>query len=401
MPKPAVSTYVLLTDAPPLGEGGHGCSVLTKNWLDAFGSAVKLVVTRQMHSSVVPSNVVAGLSTPTLFYPDLTALRCPRQFRVIKSMLEIIILFFRIGKITRAIHSSAGERLFAFFGGNPWFLYVAYLVAKKSGLPLDVYLVDDLEESVKLEKQGCVARMVRWLEPKVLTRAERVFVISPGYVEHLRAKYGVESKWLPIPFTSHALTYSKYSTEAPDIRQIAYLGAVNTLYISAIKDILAAVESWNAGNVPFKLKFVLMTYTNPGYVKRVLSGFSNWELLSQRPDKECEERMKLSWAIFLPYSFDKEEKVMVSTSFPSRLARCMVVGRPLLVYGPSYASLPRYFRENSLDLCVENRSDLEAAFQRIEQVDSPALIEKYGAALHRFHRQEAIRSCLAAETACL
>jgi hypothetical protein len=64
----------------------------------------------------------------------------------------------------------------------------------------------------------------------------------------------------------------------------------------------------------------------------------------------------------------------------------------LLVYGPPYASLPRYFVENGLSLCVQSQAELKASLTQIDRSDSPALIEKYQEVLMRYHSKEAIRS---------
>jgi hypothetical protein len=116
----------------------------------------------------------------------------------------------------------------------------------------------------------------------------------------------------------------------------------------------------------------------------------NWELHYRRSSDEWRKTLKTSWAIFLPYSFDESVRVMVSTSFPTRVSECITSGRPLLVYGPSYATLPRYFLANGLAVCVQSRTELKAALQTIEQEDSAKLISKYQAALNRYHSYEAI-----------
>jgi hypothetical protein len=145
-------------------------------------------------------------------------------------------------------------------------------------------------------------------------------------------------------------------------------------------------------NSPF-LKHAL-TYTEPSWVKKELGEFSDWEIRYRISTEERKRAMEQCWAVFLPYSFEDSVRVLVSTSFPSRLSECMTAGRPLLVYGPSYATLPSYFVANGLPVCVQSRTELKTAFRELEHVDSAGLIVKYEAALLRYHSKEAIRAML-------
>jgi glycosyltransferase involved in cell wall biosynthesis len=308
--------------------------------------------------------------------------------------VELGLFLLACGRIAKAIRASSGQRIFAFFGGNPWFLAVVKMLKRQTGLPLDIYLVDDLEESCRLNGQPILARWVRWFEPKVLRQADRVFVISPGYGEHLRSKYGIAAEWLPIPFRVQQLEYRPYKTDNPDVRTVAYIGGINALYLSALKEFLEVVAQWNKKSGSFKIKVLLLSYSEPMWVEKELAGFSDWELRHRASAKERRQALEGCWAVFLPYSFEETVRVMVSTSFPSRLSECMTAGRPLLVYGPSCATLSRYFVENGLSLCVQSKSGLEGALGQIGQLDSEAMIKGYESVLERYHSRDAVHSVL-------
>lgn len=387
--------YVLLTDAPPLKEGGHGCHVLAWNWLVAMQQHVKLAVTHRLNPTLDLSRIAADLPVPVSFYPDLSRIRWPVRWTWMKSMIEPLLVFFSAGKWAKVIEESGADRIFAFFGGNAWFLWTAAIVARRARLPLDVYLVDDLEQSCRLEGHWILGLIVRWMEPRVLRRADRVFVISPGYGEHLRAKYDISSEWLPIPFARHEVIYRKYSQSLAPVREITYLGAVNPLYTSALLDFLRVIDEWNGSGRALKIKLLILTYSEPDEVRKHLGDFSSYEVRHKRSNQECTETMGNSWAIFLPYSFDESMRTMVTTSFPSRLAECMTVGRPLLVYGPPYASLPRYFLENDLRLCAQSISELKSNIANLDRIDCSERVEDYQAVVKRYHTKEAIESRLA------
>jgi hypothetical protein len=380
--------YVLLADMPPMKEGGQSCNVLAWNWILAMGPQVKLVVTHRETARVDLRIVADDLPVPSVFYPDLSRTRVLWKKRV----LEVCLAFVFAGRVVRAARRSGANRIFAFFAANPWFLVVSRLIAWRTKLPLDVYLVDDLEESCRLIGKPFLARFVRWLEPRMLKGADRVFVISPGFVEHMKKKYDVDAEWLPIPFPTQRLVYQPFSPPEQGVRTIAYIGAVNPLYLSALIDLLKVVQEWNSRGKSFKIKVLLLSYLEQETLEKLLGHLSHWELRFRLSTKDCRKILRDSWVIFLPYSFEESVRTMVSTSFPSRLAECLTAGRPLLVYGPPYASLPRYFVENGLALCVQSQGELEASLTQIDQSDSPALIEKYQEVLMRYHSKEAIRS---------
>jgi hypothetical protein len=389
------AAYVLLTDAPPLNEGGHGCCVLASNWLRAMKANVRLVVTHRLLPQAELPGISEGSPAPVIFYPDLARFRGAARCGRLKSLVELGLFWLASRRIAKAIKASSAERIFAFFGGDAWFLLAVKIMATRTGLPLDVYLVDDLEESCRLNGQPFLARGARWLEPHILRRAERVFVISPGFAEHLRAKYGIPALWLPIPFCEEKVVYQPFVARSPDIREIVFFGAVNDLYVGALRDFLEVVTEWNDEGNPFKIKLLIMSYATPDFVTRQLSGMKNWELRHRWSTDECRRTMRDSWAVFLPYSFEESVRVMVSTSFPSRLSECMTAGRPLLVYGPPYATLPKYFLANGLPVCVQSRPELKAALRTMEQVDSAGLIAKYRAVLNRYHSRQAIAGRMA------
>jgi len=359
-----------------------------------MGTCVRLVVAHRLLAPVELDKVSGGIPTPAMFYPDLARIRGVKRFGSFKYLMEVGLFWLCAGRVAKAIMASGAERIFGFFGANPFFLPMIKLIASRTGLPLDVYLVDDLEESCRMNGQMALARWTRWFEPRVLRRADRVFVISPGYRDHLKQKYGLDAQWLPIPIRVEHLVYRPFTKSDAEIREIVVLGAINWLYLSALKEFFEVVQEWNAQPDSFRIKIVIITYSEPGSVKKEFGSYSDWELHYRASDEEVRGRTKQAWAVFLPYSFDDSVRVMVSTSFPSRLAECAVAGRPLLVYGPAYASLPRYFLENGLPLCAQSRSELETNLREIDRHDSPELIEKYQAVLTRYHSKEAIRERL-------
>jgi len=393
-PTAPLPSFVLLTDAPPLKNGGHGCHILAWNWIEAMEDAVKLVVTHRLNHALSREKIANDLRVPVYFYGDLSGINFPRCLGMVKSMLEVLLFIFYLLRLSRRIRASGAKRLFAFFGGNPWFLCMAVLTARRTKLPLDVYLVDDLEESARQDGQGLVAHLTRWLERRTLQRANRVFAISQGFCEHLEKKYHVRARWLPIAIPQTKFAYRPYGRTTPDVREIAFIGAVNRLYLDPLKTLLQIIDRWNQTTRSFQLRLLLMTYTDPGYIVQELGRSAALDLVFRPSPDELSRRLGESWAIFLPYSFAKRMRLMVNTSFPTKLVESFTAGRPILVCGPSYASVPRYFHENNLPLCAGSVAELETALREIERHDNLRLIEQYEGVVRRFHSLLSIRNVL-------
>jgi len=299
-------------------------------------------------------------------------------------------------RISARILASGADRLFALFGGNGFFSPIARWTAAATRLPLDVYMVDDLEESHRLNKQPIAASWARSWEKKMLQKANRVFVISPGYSEHLKEKYSVASSWLPIQVRMDSIQYRQYVPKRPDVRFLTFVGGVNSLYSSSLRDCLKAINQWNShASKPFEFRLQIMSYSTESHVRSELGADASIEFLSF-PDKELfERRLRESYAFFLPYSFSQDVRVMVSTSFPHKLSDYLPMGRPILVYGPDYASIPRHFRELNLPLCLTRQGELEAGLREIENQDNSNLIDRYEAVVRRCHSPDILRRVLA------
>jgi hypothetical protein len=393
-----IPAYVLLTDAPPLKEGGHGCHVLAWNWLQMAANDVKLLISHRLNPTLALSQISEDVKAGIAFYPDLAGVRFPQKLQPLKALLELLLFVVTLPKLAAHIRTSRAERVFALFGGNPWFLLVAHWTARWTKLPLDVYLVDDLEESARLAGQPLVARLVRWIEPKVLRSADRIFTISRGYAEHLRAKYEIEAQWLPVAILETLISHHPYAAQKPDVRMLAFIGAVNPLYAGALKDVLDLIREWNLETKSFRLRLLLLTYTEVEYIEKELGGSPDMAILLRPSKDEFLQQLRTCWAIILPYSFEENVRLMVSTSFPTKVVDSLPVGRPIVVYGPSYASVPRYFKENRIPLCAHSRSELKAVLQQVEQNDTVKLVQSYQMVIERLHSAGHLRSVLAADS---
>jgi glycosyltransferase involved in cell wall biosynthesis len=81
------------------------------------------------------------------------------------------------------------------------------------------------------------------------------------------------------------------------------------------------------------------------------SGRMNVEFLGWRPQDETVTLMSEADILFCPYWFDPAYETEARLSFPSKLTTYLAAGRPVLFFGPPYASPARFLESEGAGLC--------------------------------------------------
>lgn len=390
--------YVLLTDFPPLREGGAGNQVLAWNWLRAMNGVddARLVITHLGSRKLRRATVAAAIPVPTAFYPDGDVMRVGRLPRL-RKLLDFALFAGSLPHLRRAVRRAGARRIFALCGFDVWFLPMAVLLARVTGLPLEFYVVDDLEASAVMAGRRRWLRGLRRVERWALRRADQVWAISPGYVAHLREKYEQAARWLPVSAPGILPVPVAYRPGETDVRHLVFVGSVHFLYVDALRELHGALTAWNAGaERPFELRLQVLTRRPPRDLLDVLGPAP--EFLDVVLDVDGPTRdgyLRAGWATFLPYAFTPgATRTMVQTSFSYKFTDALGAGRPILVYGPADGSIPRYFRAENLPLCATSPAELTAALGEIAREDTPELIARYAELARRHHSPQALRETL-------
>ena len=71
--------------------------------------------------------------------------------------------------------------------------------------------------------------------------------------------------------------------------------------------------------------------------------------------------------LFLPFSFQPEQRHIVSTSLPTKVPEYLASGIPILVHAPAYSSIARYAQDGGWGLVVDTPDErqLLEALRRI------------------------------------
>lgn len=251
------------------------------------------------------------------------------------------------------------------------FFMAAALAARMTGTPYVLVVHDDW---VFTQAQGShVLRYIAGPVFRLVARgASHIYSVSWHMQEWLRSAYGVSSEvQLPAcdphpeaPTTDRALNGLK----------IVFAGtgsAANDDSLALMVDIIKRDELKQYGINSARL----ILYTTPvsDALKRQLG--RDHPLIDFRPwvaQPELPDVLASADILFLPFSFLESQEIMVSRSFPSKLADYLASGKPILIVGPGYADIVRYAMRCGFAEVVD-RSDREAVVRAIVRIaTSPA-----------------------------
>jgi len=251
---------------------------------------------------------------------------------------------FILPKLVRQLKEAKVQWVFSPCDSNPFELERAILLAQGSQLPLAVYLVDDFIEGSRLVniKDQCQSAM-RDL-PHWIGCANKVFVISEGFRERIKALYGIDATVLPLVYDLD--NPSKIKSDSSKYNQIIFVGNMSHFYADGVKALATILDELNkTRDVPLVLR---VTLSDISFVRNKIGNFKCIQCAPCQRLDELKAEIASSLMAFVPYSFDVQYKIMTETSFPSKILPCLAAARHVLVYGPEYSSLVRYFREHEI-----------------------------------------------------
>ena len=262
---------------------------------------------------------------PNLFYENLT-------------------LKNRLPKIVRELKKTQSNWLFSPCGVNPNSLGRAYQISQASGLPLAVYLVDDFlsgailaghKENFKIAQEN----ISFWLQ-----KVDRIFVISEGLRQRIWELYQLDSIVLPLPYEITDISFPNSSELSK--QQIIFVGSLSHFYLDGLRDIANVIDSINKqGSNSLKLRLTSCD------IKSVKKNIGNFDFIECQPcttAKDLSREIASSLLAFAPYSFDEKYRVMVSSSFPSKMLDYLTASKFILTYAPQYSTSVNYFEKYNL-----------------------------------------------------
>ena len=224
--------------------------------------------------------------------------------------------------------------------GYGWLTAAEY--ARRRGLPLHLIVHDDWPRVAAV-----LPWFYAWLDRQfgqIYRRATSRLCVSTFMREDYAGRYGVEGTVL---YPSRAQDCPDFTVPPERLGRAggtftcAYAGSINSEGYARVLRLLAAILAEVSGRLlifgpshPVELeRFGLRL---PNVEMRGLVTF--WNLINC-----CRAEADF---LFVPMSFDRQDRANMELSFPSKLADYTAAGLPLLICGPPYCSATRWAKEN-------------------------------------------------------
>jgi hypothetical protein len=264
--------------------------------------------------------------------------------------------------LTHRRRAAKGQRmvLWAAIGVDPLSLTRARAFSAAVRLPFEAYLVDDIEtHPSNAGKSGLHAAMRR-----ALRSAAQVYTITVELGARFQELYGVETNSLPL--TANIPIAPWAGPEMPEFFA-AYLGGINHLYEDGLK-LLVEMVSELRGRTGKNLTIRVISAREA--VARILDGgVPDWIVCGSEDSADgLAAALAGSQFCYLPYSHRESARIMVRSSFPSKLLDYFASARQIVVFAPAGSVPHALFEREALAFATTSADEMR---QRLEQlVDS-------------------------------
>ncbi len=371
----------VLTDNMPIREDayGYGMYKVVNRLLEALGNCVDTVICTDRHYSEekVNPSLKEKLCVENGFHD------CPVPF--LARMLFLISLVPTVYKLKK----KKIKHVFIPLGADYRELERAYLLSAVYRFHVSIYVVDDFADYYKYilgnrdDSQKIIKKILRYMR-----KIDSVFAISEGMKIRIQEIYGRTSHILPVPYD-----YKELKKKDVPNYQIMFVGSINELYISGLRDIAQTVDRLNkVNNWKIGLRF---TYRTAGDVKHILGNYECIQSARLNTEEELREEMHKSLFCLMPYSDNRELEVMQATSFPSKMVEYLSSARSIVIYGNQKDSAFRYFQKYKLPTVIDrnNKNRLEECiiFHMKENIDYSGAYRKV---LKKYHSYKNVKTIL-------
>lgn len=344
---------VVMTDVPV--DRTHGGRLLLYRLLAGYPPERLLVVQSQHCGSLASGFQLPNVSYVRLDYP------IPRVIKNRLNPLWPLMTWAGMGlyhqAAERAVRDFAPQAVLTVTHYFLWFSAAA--VARRLSLPLYLIVHDDWPSMMLDSRVAASWLALRPLYAHALGRVYRQaidrFCVSPGMAEGYQAMFGVPGKVL-YPSRGEDSPVAKVrvgrarATVGP---VVAFAGSLHSRGLCELLQSMAKIVANLGGHLDIYGSGTPEMISKLGLRPPVVRIH---EFLS--PAVLAERIADTAHALVLPASFRAEERVAMSTLFPSKLADYTAIGLPVIIWGPEYSSAARWGQENPAAAATHTALDL-------------------------------------------
>jgi len=343
---------IFLSDDPPLKSKGSGISVLLFHILSAIKGRKAIIITSANTANKVTTEEIVNDNSGfrTIVYDKVASgFFQKNKISVVNSLVSSFCFLFQVKKIRGQIKYN--DVVISLVGASFKPLWKFLLVSafnKKARFGL--YIVDDVELINKKLKKTVELSLIKLLLPLCIKKANYLITISEGLRQNYLERYNKDSLLL-LPTFSKREALPEKQTGAEKFT-LLFTGGLSFLYNSTLIKLAATLDKHNKlHNGRFEL--IVQTYSSYASFKELglNEEYVKYSRVENRDD--LKEIYTNCDCFFIPYSFNKEDREIVASSFPQKLAEIIQYGKPLLVVGPSYSSIVSFFKKNNLKHVVD------------------------------------------------
>lgn len=237
----------------------------------------------------------------------------------------------------------------------------ASALAEHLSLPLHLIVHDNYLQTINLPEWAYGWASLQFAN--AYKKAKSRLCVSPYMAEGYKKCYGVDGDVIypcrakDVPYFNEPPIHNNKSLV------FAYAGSINSPgYTNALVLLSSILETFECQ---------LLIYSSLTQQTIVQIGLNKNNIIVRPMISSSELIYTLRFeadVLFLPMSFDNEDRSNMEISFPSKLTDYTAIGLPLLIYGPDYCSAVRWARENPEVAEVVDkdvREDLELSVKRL------------------------------------
>lgn len=238
------------------------------------------------------------------------------------------------------------------------FLFLGCMMAKKTGLPLIVYMHDTMLEALQRTSFSWVARR---LHNVLRRRVAKILVMSEGMQMFYRRRYGIDSTVVPHIYSEPILPF--ISTQVS--HQLFFGGAIYGINDKALRRVLMVAKSLN-------IKMTVTGKSKEVVARQLRESHDSDSIDIKFYPSRSEYLSALSVSGVMVLALNRPDETdfgegEISTIFPTKTPEYLASGAPILVHCPKHYFLAEFFSRYKCGIVVEdiNSGSLEVAMKKL------------------------------------
>ncbi len=291
-----------------------------------------------------------------------------KQNPVTKLLGELFFLVYipwRIVRLAKTILKKEQSDLMLAYSDPGQALLATYITHRITGMPYYLYFYD-LYAGNRLP--WLHQELAKFLEPRLIKRASKIFVMAEGLQNHYQKLYDV-----PVEVV-HIAVPASGETSLPAVQEpykIIYTGTVYWAQADALRNLIVAVEEIDQP----KVQLWLYTPHDAAYLRNHGIFASDKVRFASGSRDQMPAIQKQASILAVLLGFDTDFPILINTSSPGKTYEYMTSGRPILIHAPKDSFIAKYARENQFAYVVDEPDVMQLKEAILKLITDKALIE--------------------------